>query len=59
VVEAQHGINLAREGRTQMEVVAGSQRVFPSNPVIDLTVVEALQMVVLAKMARCQTEPVA
>jgi len=42
-----------------MEVVAGYQRVFPSNLVIDLPVVEALQTVALVKMGRCQTDPVA
>ena len=59
MVEAQHGINLAREGRTQMEVVAGYQRVSPSNLVIGLPVVEALQTAALVKTGHCQTEPVA
>jgi hypothetical protein len=42
-----------------MEVVAGCQRVLPSNLVIDFPVVEALQTVVLVKMGHCQTDPVA
>jgi hypothetical protein len=42
-----------------MEVVAGYQRVFPSNLVIASPVVEALQTVVLVKMGHCQTDPVA
>tara|TARA_S200000501_G_scaffold276084_1_gene259930 strand:- start:1160 stop:1288 length:129 start_codon:yes stop_codon:yes gene_type:complete len=42
-----------------MEVVAEYQRVFRSNLVIDLSVVEAPQMAALVKTGLCQTEPVA